>query len=97
MFKKKKKNSGVTRSILYKDLLIIPGQDIDPEWLRVDRILDERTDPSGDTLFLIKWCGLNYDEITWEKEANLKKESIDKYVSTSEETGLSSLFYSVFK
>ena len=44
----------------------------DPQWLEVDRIIAEDEDfEAGQSLFLVKWKGLQYDQCTWELRANI--------------------------
>lgn len=50
----------------------------DPSFVLVDRIVDMmEVNEFGDTMtkfMLVKWCNLPYDEMTWEREANLSRD-----------------------
>lgn len=55
---------------------------VHPEWCRVERILTSRETDDG-TQYLVKWCGLNYSNCTWEflevLSSDDDKESLKKY------------------
>lgn len=39
--------------------------------LQIDRIVSEHKYPRQPSAFLVKWCGLEYSETTWEKEEEI--------------------------
>lgn len=55
---------------------------VHPEWCKVERILGSREGHNG-TEYLVKWCGLNYSDSTWEHSEDLcsdeDKESLKQY------------------
>uniref|UniRef100_A0A8C7VCF7 Chromodomain helicase DNA binding protein 7 n=1 Tax=Oncorhynchus mykiss TaxID=8022 RepID=A0A8C7VCF7_ONCMY len=54
-----------------------------PDYVEVDRVLDvsESTDENGEPvkLYLVKWCSLPYEDITWELKADIDQAKIDEY------------------
>uniref|UniRef100_A0A674E9X6 Chromodomain helicase DNA binding protein 7 n=1 Tax=Salmo trutta TaxID=8032 RepID=A0A674E9X6_SALTR len=54
-----------------------------PDYVEVDRVLDvsESTDENGEPvkLYLVKWCSLPYEDITWELKTDIDQAKIDEY------------------
>uniref|UniRef100_A0A8C8MKQ2 DNA helicase n=1 Tax=Oncorhynchus tshawytscha TaxID=74940 RepID=A0A8C8MKQ2_ONCTS len=54
-----------------------------PDYVEVDRVLDvsESTDENGEPvkLYLVKWCSLPYEDITWELKADIDQAKIDEF------------------
>ena len=68
----------LTKSGSIPDLMTLSGQDINKQWLEVDRILDEKEDENG-MKYYVKWKSQEYDQATWEDEKDLDPEIIKKY------------------
>ncbi|CAG7734687.1 unnamed protein product [Allacma fusca] len=44
-----------------------------PEWLRINRVIDHRSDSGGYLNYLVKWQQLGYDCATWEDESSCEE------------------------
>jgi hypothetical protein len=66
LFLARARSTPLTESLSLSGLLTFADDDFCPGWLAVDRIIAH----DGDH-YLVKWCGLEYDECSWEDEADI--------------------------
>ena len=77
-WKSKTDNVELAHSLSYPSLLTLDEYDVSSLWFEVDRIIDEAGE--GDKRkYHVKWKGLNYDESTWEKAADIPQEKINQF------------------
>ena len=67
-FVSKQKKNGMTTSSSIPSLLTLGNEEIASSWMTVDRVIGENE--NGE--FYVKWCGLQYEQCTWETRADVK-------------------------
>lgn len=77
----KRSMSDLSLSMSVENLKIVEDDEINPAWLEVDRIIDERGEEGGEaTEYLVKWRQLDYSKCTWEKVEDIPdKNAIEIY------------------
>ncbi|KII61718.1 Chromodomain-helicase-DNA-binding protein 8 [Thelohanellus kitauei] len=88
---KKRDRNAISKIRRYKNkkrdspFLFVDEDPFNPEYVEIDRILDVKTTPDSINsdqkinCYLVKWCGLAYDESTWEFEDAVDELSVSKF------------------
>ena len=72
--------AGLSHSLSIPSLMTCEEGDINSIWFKVDRVIDSSGDGDERT-YCVKWQGLGYDEVTWEKAEDIKdEEKIQAYL-----------------
>uniref|UniRef100_A0A8C5FRL1 Chromodomain helicase DNA binding protein 7 n=1 Tax=Gadus morhua TaxID=8049 RepID=A0A8C5FRL1_GADMO len=71
------------KQLLNNFITEMDDEPFNPDYVEVDRVLDvsESPDENGETvtLYLVKWCGLPYEDSTWELKSDIDQSKIDDY------------------
>ena len=80
-FGAKAERDGLSHSLSIPALLTYDESEVNSLWFKVDRVIDASGDGEA-TRYCVKWQGLGYDEVTWEKEEDIKDpEKIQAYLA----------------
>lgn len=69
-FLSKQRKVGMTSSQSIQSLMMLGSEEVASSWTRIDRVIGENAEGQ----FFVKWCGLQYDQCTWETKEDIGSE-----------------------
>ena len=71
------KQSELSQSLSIPSLMTLDPDELNANWFEVERVIAHDNELEE---YLVKWRGLGYDQVTWEKEGDIKdKSAVQKY------------------